>query len=69
MAGSLNHIVGKDGHFYMENIEHLGDAHEALHECFEIIRVLTDGNKNKINEVCKQLSYPSIKNDLKISRC
>jgi hypothetical protein len=37
MAGSLNHIVGEDGRFTMSSIENLGDAHEALDECFQII--------------------------------
>ena len=60
MAGSLNHIVGKDGHFKMGLIENLGDAHEALHECFEIIRVLTGGNVDTVNAACDTLEFPRI---------
>ncbi len=37
MAGSYNHLVAEDGSFSMELIENMGDAHEALEECFEII--------------------------------
>jgi len=44
----------------METIENLGDAHEALHECFEIIRVLTKGKMRKINKVCNKLKFPTI---------
>lgn len=43
MAGSLNHIVEDDGSFTMEFIENLGDAREALEECFEIIEYLAKG--------------------------
>jgi hypothetical protein len=64
MAGSLNHIVSDDGHFEMDCIENLGDAHEALFECFEIIRVLSGGSKDKINAVCENLNFPCIKSNL-----
>lgn len=64
MAGSLNHIVGKDGRFRMEGIENLGDAHEALDECFKIIRELTGGKKEDVNRVLKKLSLPTIKADM-----
>jgi hypothetical protein len=37
MAGSLKHIVAPDGTFTMDTIENLGDAHEALEECFDLI--------------------------------
>ena len=60
MAGSLSHVVGEDGRFRMGLIENLGDAHEALHECFEIIRVLTGGDKDAVNAVCDELSFPRI---------
>lgn len=40
MAGSFAHIVDDNGAFTMDNIEHLGDAHEALEECFDIIALL-----------------------------
>ena len=49
MAGSYRHIVEDDGSFRgMDLIENLGDAHEALKECYEMIQYLTGGNKEKI---------------------
>lgn len=64
MAGSLNHIVAEDGTFRMGGIDNLGDAHEALDECFKIIRALTDGDKEKVNAVCRRLRFPTIKADM-----
>lgn len=38
MAGSFSHIVSDDdGSFRMDLIDHMGDAHEALEECYDII--------------------------------
>jgi hypothetical protein len=65
MAGSLNHIVGEDGRFRMESIENLGDAHEALEECFKIILELTGGKKAKVNRVLRKLNFPEIETDMK----
>lgn len=64
MAGSLNHIVDKTGTFRMEGIENLGDAHEALDECFKIIMELTGGDKDKINPICRKLRFPEISTDM-----
>lgn len=64
MAGSLSHIVDEDGKFRMNLIENMGDAHEALDECFKIIHFLTGGDKNKINAVCDRLNFPCIEVDL-----
>lgn len=64
MAGSLNHIVDDEGYFYMDAIENLGDAHEALHECFEIIRELTGGKPRK---VCAKLGFPKPRRRMKKS--
>lgn len=63
MAGSLNHIVDEDtGKFTMKNIENLGDAQEALEECYEIIRTLSDGGSMQvINKVCNKLRFPLVK--------
>jgi hypothetical protein len=61
MAGSLNHIIGEDGKFTMGGIDNLGDAHEALDECFKIIYHLTGGYKGKVNMVCIKYSLPTIK--------
>jgi len=35
MAGSLEHITDEDGNFTMGCIDNMGDASEALEECFE----------------------------------
>lgn len=62
MAGSLNHIVDcETGGFRMGGIDNLGDAHEALDECFKLIYALTGGDKNVINNRMKELGLPSIK--------
>ena len=62
MAGSLRHVVGGDGRFTMGSIKNMGDAHEALEECFHIIRNL--GDRERINCVCRRLNYPEIEWDL-----
>lgn len=61
MAGSLNHIVDPDGSFNPVRIETVGDAWEALEECFDIIAELTGGDLEKLNSICKKLRYPSVK--------
>lgn len=40
MAGSYAHLIDDDGSFRMDLIENLGDAHEALEECFFIIETM-----------------------------
>jgi hypothetical protein len=54
MAGSLNHIVDDaTGQFRMGLIENMGDAREALDECFKVIRVLSEGgNMGIVNAAC-----------------
>ena len=37
MAGSFRHLVAEDGSFTMDLIENLGDANEALEECYDMI--------------------------------
>ena len=64
MAGSLNHIVSETGKFTMATIENMGDAHEALHECFELIRILSLGQKENVNAICKRKHFPKIKVDM-----
>ena len=59
MAGSLNHIVTPDGGFSMGLIDHLGDAEEALEECFDIIAVLIcDLPPGRLQQVCRGLRFP-----------
>ena len=68
MAGSLNHIVDENGDFTMDFIDHLGDAHEALEECFHIIAALSGGRREDLEPVLQGLSYPKIKADMRSSR-
>ena len=66
MAGSLNHIVNSDtGEFCFDSIENLGDAREALEECFYLIIALTCGKKEAINNQLDFLGYPSLDHDMK----
>jgi hypothetical protein len=47
MAGSYGHIRGEDGKFTMDGIENIGDAHEALEECFHMIEFLSGGKAER----------------------
>lgn len=59
MAGSLNHIVNpKDGTFRMGGIENLGDAHEALDECFKLIYKLSHGDIDIVNASLRGIGPP-----------
>lgn len=58
MSGSLNHIIDKDGTFNPAPIENLGDAHEALEECFVIIMRLADGDMSRISRICNRERFP-----------
>ena len=66
MAGSLAHIVDGDGTFTMDLIENMGDAHEALEDCFLIIQALTQGEKKKINKMCQRIDSPQIAHNLSL---
>jgi hypothetical protein len=55
MAGSYNHLLDEQGRFHMDLIENLGDAHEALEECFGMIQVLTGGDTAAIEQA--RLNY------------
>lgn len=57
MAGSLSHIIGKDGRFTMDLIDHMGDAQEALEECYSIIIELSGESMGKVSETCWLLNY------------
>ena len=62
MAGSLNHIIDDDtGGFSMGTIDNMGDAHEALEDCYDIIALLLDRIPNPhaaLQQVCKQVQTP-----------
>lgn len=68
MSGSLNHITADDGSFTMETIDDLGDAHEALEECHQIIAFLLPyagramdncDATGALAEALHQLGYPA----------
>lgn len=73
MAGSLSMIVDSDtGKFTMDLIENLGDAAEALEECFEIIYELSKGRMYNVNAVLRgmdlthpELTHPMMLGELK----
>ena len=51
MAGSYKHIIDHENKFIgTELIDNLGDAYEALEECYDMIEFLTGGDKQKIFE-------------------
>jgi hypothetical protein len=51
MGGSYQHIVNDDGSFRgTDLIDNLGDAYEALQQCYDMIQHLTGGDKTKIYE-------------------
>ena len=47
MSGSYGHIRGNNGEFDMGSIEHMGEAREALEECFDMIEYLSGGKAEK----------------------
>ena len=51
MAGSYRHITDSDNEFRgIDLIDNLGDAYEALEECWEMIKILAGNDKRKIFE-------------------
>ena len=72
MAGSYRHIVDEDNNFCgIDRIDNLGDAHEALEECYHMIQHFTGGDKTKVFEAyCAYVRkvYPHVRDaDLKES--
>ena len=55
MAGSLNHLIDRDGKFRISLIENLGDAQEALEECMAIIRDLSGNRSEVVSRSCRFL--------------
>ena len=67
MAGSLMHIVDDEtGKFRMDLIENLGDAHEALEECFQIIHAMSGGTMLEVNQYCDGIGTCRIRHDMVI---
>lgn len=64
MAGSYKHIVDENNQFIgIDLIDNLGDAYEALEECYEYIQILTGGDKELIELVhAEYLRRQKIKN-------
>lgn len=58
MAGSLNHIVSEDGRYYLDHIENMRDANEALEECFSLIFYLAKGDRLVVSNACRALGFP-----------
>ena len=55
MAGSYHHCVDeKTGGFNFDLIENMGDAWEACHEMFWMIRHLTGNNAQRIDQVVEE---------------
>lgn len=51
MAGSYRHITDENNKFKgIELINDLGDAYEALEECWHIIDILSKSDKQKISD-------------------
>lgn len=51
MAGSYRHITDANNKFIgIKLIENLGDSYEALEECWHIINILSNGDKQKISD-------------------
>ena len=51
MAGSYRHIVDNENNLLLSgeaHLDNLGDAYEALEECYDMIQYLTGGDKRKI---------------------
>lgn len=54
MAGSYSHITNEDGSFRgIDLIDNMGDAYEALEECYGMIQWLGRGSKQDIAEAEK----------------
>jgi hypothetical protein len=51
MAGSYLHIIGDTGRFHgVRLLDHLGDAYEALEECYGMIWLLAGGDAAKVED-------------------
>lgn len=60
MAGSYNHIVDEKGDLksneeFINLIENLGDAYEMAEECWYLIQILSNGDKDKIEKATKTM--------------
>ncbi len=53
MAGSLAHIIGKDGKFTTVRIKDGVDVYDALEDCFKIIVAMSEGEMARVSAACK----------------
>jgi hypothetical protein len=49
----------------MDQIQNLGDAHEALEECFNVIRLLSEREPGALEIVLRELRCPMVTTKLK----
>jgi hypothetical protein len=51
VAGSYKHIVNDQGRFIgVSLLDHLGDAYEALEECYGMIQWLAQGDRSRVEQ-------------------
>lgn len=60
MAGSYNHIIDEEGDLisneeFVDFIDNLGDAYEMAEECWYLIQILSNGDKDKIKKAEKTM--------------
>ena len=60
MAGSYKHIIDKKGDLitnekFANSLENLGDAYEMAEECWYLIQILANGDKDKIDKALKTM--------------
>ena len=68
MAGSFEMLIAQGGSFQMDLIENMGDAHEALEDCFNLIAELSGGDMAKVSRACRAIGTPD-PYDLECDRC
>lgn len=60
MSGSYKHIVDGKGVLitneeFIDSIENLGDAYEMAEECWFLIQILSNGDKEKIDKALETM--------------
>lgn len=60
MAGSYKHITNEKGDLktnkeFIDSIENLGDAYEMAEECWYLIQILSNGDKDKIEKASQTM--------------
>lgn len=65
MAGSYRHCRNRQGKFWFELIENMGDAHEACEMMFWMIGYLADGNGRLIKKA-ENAYYASVRKQYEV---